>query len=238
MGKPRCCTAGVVFIGIGAALAAGFFAGCREKSSGATPPPSTPQATVPVASLWPAATNLIGGMGAEATLVAVSNYDPAGSRKLPAVGDYQTTDWETLAELRPSVMIIQMDPARLPAGFAQKATQIGIRLVNVHIDNLNDIFAAARHIGREIGAAPPGEALADTLPAIIEAVRRKGVAKPMVKTLLTLDERAETLVGPNTFLNDMLEAAGGQNAAAPLKVPYPQADVETLLALSPHTGIL
>jgi ABC-type Fe3+-hydroxamate transport system substrate-binding protein len=57
------------------------------------------------------------GMGAGEHLVAVSNYEAAPEVKdLPRVGDYQTTDWETLARVRPDVMIIQIAPDRLPPG--------------------------------------------------------------------------------------------------------------------------
>src|SRR5512133_3272282 len=55
-----------------------------------------------VASLVPAATEMLVGMGAGDRLVAVSNYESSPVVKdLPRVGDYQSTDWETLARLRP-----------------------------------------------------------------------------------------------------------------------------------------
>ena len=71
--------------------------------------PATRPAGVTVASLVPAATDLILSMGAGNRLVAVSNYDTIEStaHPLPRVGDYQTTDWETLASLHPSVMLIE-----------------------------------------------------------------------------------------------------------------------------------
>src|ERR1700735_1713239 len=58
-------------------------------------PPATQPATKTIASLVPAATDLLIGMGARDRLLAVSTYDRqrpdvAG---LPRVGDYQNVDW-------------------------------------------------------------------------------------------------------------------------------------------------
>lgn len=236
MGQPRGFTAGVIFIGITAALAAGFFAGCGQKNRGTVPGPAT-RAAPTVASLSPAATDLILGMGAGDHLVAVSNFDAVGEN-LPRVGDYQTTDWEMLGMLRPAVLIVQMDPVRLPEGFREKARRLGTQVVNVKIDDLADVLNAARQIGRAVGEPARGEALAASLGARIEAVREKSGESPPVTTLLTLDERGETLVGPGTFLSDLLKAAGGINAAAPLAARYPKADAETLLALKPQAVIV
>src|SRR4051794_27660677 len=74
-----------------------------------------------VASLVPAATDMLVGLGARDHLVAVSNFESLAELKgLPRVGDYQTTDWEALARLRPDVMVIQIAPERVPAGLKRR----------------------------------------------------------------------------------------------------------------------
>ncbi|MGI8549780.1 MAG: ABC transporter substrate-binding protein [Dehalococcoidia bacterium] len=210
---------------------------CDSKHSGGA---TTRPAGVTVASLVPAATDLILAMNAGDELVAVSNYDPAevASRKLPRVGDYQTTDWETLAALRPTVMIMEMSPVRLPAGFGGNAASLGIKLVNVRLNSLQDILDGSRRIGQEIGQPNRGAELADRLAERMDAVRRKAAGKPPVRTLLTLDERAEHLVGTGEFLNDALEAAGGVNVASSLNGSYPSADPEMLAKLKPDVVII
>jgi iron complex transport system substrate-binding protein len=243
MGQPRRLTVSPIFfaMAMAAAIAVG---GCnRSSANGAAPTtaPTTSPSKITVASLSPAATDLIVGMNAAADhLVAVTNYDPVDneSRKLPRVGDYQFTDWETLATVRPSILIVQMDPGRLPEGFRQKAERLGAKLKIVKIDELRDIFRAARQIGAAIGEPTKGEKLAADLSARIEAVRQRTANHPRLKTLLTLNEDAHTLIGSKTFLDDMLAAAGGDNAAASIGAPYPNADTETLLTLKPEAVII
>src|SRR5436309_15836216 len=74
--------------------------GCDRSSSSASWPASAAPRPGTVASLVPAATEMLLGMDAAAGhLVAVSHFDTPrdGTRDLPRVGEYQTTDWERLA---------------------------------------------------------------------------------------------------------------------------------------------
>lgn len=221
-----------------------FLAACACVLTACDAKPSAGPATRPVgitvASLVPAATDLILAMGAGDRLVAVSNYDTieTTSRPLPRVGDYQTTDWETLASLHPKVMLIEIDQGRLPPGFGQRAVSLGMKLVNVKLQTITDIADVSRQLGRELGDATKGDELAASISRRIDAVRRATAGKPPVRTLLAMDERGEHLVGVGEFLNDALVAAGGVNAAESLHAPYPSADPETLAKLKPDVVIV
>src|SRR5687768_1303379 len=113
-----------------------------------------------VASLSPAATDLLVGMGAADHLVAVSNYDPEREPigGLPRVGDYRTQDWEKLAAVRPRKMIIQLHPDRTPAGLRDRAKGLGIELVNVQIDDLDDVFEAIPLLAAAVDERHKGDA--------------------------------------------------------------------------------
>ena len=237
MGQPNRTATATFFVLICGVL---WLAGCGEKTRPIPSSQPTADHHTTVVSLVPAATDLIVTMGASDHLVAVSNYDPTeiGSRTLLRVGDYAGPDWETLAMLRPQVMIIQMDPSRLPDGFLQKADHLGITLVNLRLNTINDVLAAIPQLGRAIGEPDQATALAKDLFARLEALRVKSAALPKVRTLLTLGETAETLVGTGTFLDDLLVIAGGENAAASLGSAWPTADTETLIGLKPQAVIV
>src|SRR5437016_4463256 len=66
------------------------------RESGRAVPPSRNQKMPTLASLSPAATDLLIGMGAGDHLIAVSNFDAERdeTRGLDRVGDYRTQDWE------------------------------------------------------------------------------------------------------------------------------------------------
>jgi iron complex transport system substrate-binding protein len=191
------------------------------------------------ASLVPAATDLLIGMGLGEHVVAVSNYDvdrPA-TRGLPRVGDYQTTDWERLGALRPDVMIVQIAPDRIPAGLVQRAEQQGIRLMNVEINRLEDVLRTVEELGQAAGRKDVASGAVGHLRDRLEAVAERVAGREPVRTLMVSDATGRHIVGPNTFLDDLLQVAGGTNAAAWLGKPYPTIEREMLLEMRPEAVI-
>jgi ABC-type Fe3+-hydroxamate transport system substrate-binding protein len=214
-------------------------AGCDRSAapSVATTNPTTQASTTlpaaTVASLSPAATEILIGIGAGDRLVAVSNYDPKRpeTKSLPRVGDYQTTDWEQLAALRPKVMITQFAIDRLPRGLVQKADALKIQLINVPITRLDDIYAAMRTLGKAVDQPELGVAAADQLKQGFAVLRKENSGRK-VRAMIVIDDTGRGVVGRENYLNDALEAAGGENVVT--AAPYPSIDKEILLELDPE----
>jgi ABC-type Fe3+-hydroxamate transport system substrate-binding protein len=208
--------------------------GCDRKASPANPP--APAAARPtVASLVPAATDILLDMGAGDHLVAVSNYDISrdGIRSLPKVGDYETVDWEQIATLRPELMVTQYAEARMPQGLRQRQAGLGIGSVNIHIDSLDDIFKTYETLGAAVGEPEKARMARDRLRARLEVLRVASKGRPAVSVLIATDPTGLHLAGPGTFLDGLLPYIGATNAAASLNNPYPGIDREMLRSLNP-----
>lgn len=192
-----------------------------------------------MASLVPAATDLLLAMGCGDVLAAVSNYDQqrAETSHLPRVGDYQSIDWERLGLVRPTLLIVQMAPQRVPAGMRQRSQAIGARLLNIQIERLGDVSAAIRAIGDAVGRPDRAQALADDLARRLNILRTRTAGLPRVPTLLVVSDDGLSVAGPQTFLDDLLEIAGGANVAGRLAARYPAIDREMLLSLRPEAVI-
>ena len=192
-----------------------------------------------VASLSPAATDILLGIGAGDHLAAVSNYDAgrAEIEGLPRVGDYRTQDWEKLAALRPAKMVIQLHPDRTPAGLRDRAKGLGIELVNIQIDDLADVFDAIPTIAAAAGEPEKGDAALKKLREKFGLVHQRVAARPKVRALVVVDVGGRSVAGPGTFLHDILVAAGGENAAANLNNPWPTVDREKIAQLQPQAVI-
>jgi iron complex transport system substrate-binding protein len=207
-----------------------FIVGCDR---GATPAASGGAKGPTIASLVPAATDLLIGMGAADHLAAVSDYDQAPEvAKLPRIGAYQTIDWEKLAAVKPNVIVSFYGPGHTPAGFVEKIAELKIQNVNVRLDRLDDIYAGLATLG-EVCHEP--EKAAEEEKRIrngIDQVRRRVAGRKPVRAIIASGESGAGLAGRETFLNDLLEAAGGENA---LTVPnYVTLDREALAALRPE----
>jgi iron complex transport system substrate-binding protein len=192
-----------------------------------------------IASLSPAATDLLLGMGAADHLVAVSNFDTdrediAG---LPRVGDYRTQDWEKLAAVRPARMIIQLHPDRTPAGLRDRAKDLGTELVNIQIDDLDDVFDAIPKLAAAANEPRKGAEALRRLQDQLDTVRQRVAAAPKVRSLVVVDVGGRNVAGPGTFLHDILTAAGGDNVAARMGNAWPTVDREKIEQLKPEVII-
>jgi ABC-type Fe3+-hydroxamate transport system substrate-binding protein len=211
---------------------------CNRQGGGnsAAAPATAPVAARPtVASLVPAATDILLDLGAGDHLVAVSSYDVArdGIRDLPKVGDYETVDWEQIATLRPDLMVTQYADDRMPQGLRQRQAALTIRSINVHIDSLGDIFQAYDTLGLAVGEPGKATAARDRLRGRLEFLRRAAGARAPVSVLIAIDPTGLALAGPGTFLDGLLPYIGATNAAASLKSRYPGIDREMLRSLDP-----
>lgn len=187
----------------------------------------------------PAATDLIVAMGAADHLVGVSNFDVERDaiRGLPHVGDYQTVNWESLAEIRPNLLVHQAKPDRLPPGLVQRADKLDIALLNIQIEQIDDIFRAIDTLGGAIRESSKAGAVIDQLRAQLQRVKAAVAGKPKVRTLLVRDETGLAVIGRQTFVDDELTIAGGENVIAPGTHRYPNIDQEMLLSLKPDAII-
>jgi iron complex transport system substrate-binding protein len=192
-----------------------------------------------VASLAPAATDLIVGMGAADHLVAVSNFDfdRPNVPKLPRVGDYQNTDWERLDDLKPGIIIVQMEPSRIPAGFSERASAIGAKIVDIKIEQLSDIDSTLGQLGDALHEQSKAADARAKLRARLNAVRMRVANQAAVPTLLALDDSGASAAGPGTFLDEILTIAGGRNVLAGTTEHWPSLDRERLIALSPSAVV-
>ena len=193
-----------------------------------------------IASVVPSATDLILDIDGRNQLVGVSNQDVdrpeiAG---LPRVGDYQNNDWEKLAAAKPTYLVTFFAPGREPAGLKQHADQLGITLVNVKIERLTDLMAAYDFFGEKLGRAAEAAAGKRRLQATLAAVHQRVADKPPVRTLLVLSDDGTGCAGPNTFIDDALQAAGGVNALDANSPPYPKLDREKIAALKPEAVVI
>jgi iron complex transport system substrate-binding protein len=205
-----------------------------------TAPAATNQSKITVASLVPAATDVTLNMGAGDHLVAVSNWDPKLPElsRLPRVGDYRTVDWEKIAEIKPGVMIVQFAPGKMPAGLDDKARSMGIRLVNIKLNRLDDIFTTIDQLGEAVGEPAKAREANQKLHAELDAVRQRVRGKPAVRTLLIRSESDLASVGGGNFMDDLLTIAGGKNVLEGGENSYPTIDREQLLSLNPDAVIL
>lgn len=195
-------------------------------------------ATGTIVSMSPAASELVAAMGLRSRIVGVSGYEADPElKKLPKVGDYLNVDWERLAELKPSLLIIQGKRDRLPPGVRERAEGMGIKVLVLQVDRFGDILGEIGRIGEYAGAVSEASALQASMTKQIEAIRASHLNAAKAPSLLVLSEDGTFVAGVDNYLNDILTDAGGENVIT--STGYVKLDGEKLRSLAPqHVFVL
>ncbi len=198
-----------------------------------------PAGGVAIASITPAGTDLVIGIGAGDCLVGVSNFDDdrEGTAGKPRIGDYQNINWEKLAGLGANVLLLQYAQDRVPPYIQQKCADMGIKIVNLKLDTIEEIAQGMMTLADAIGRPEQGRTAAAALHARLDAVRLRVAGRPRVRALVVTSDQSFALAGPGEFLDELLQIAGGQNAAESLAKPYPEVDREKIMSLAPEVVI-
>ena len=204
-----------------------LLAGCRKEMP-------LPQAKRPrIVSFSPALTQIIFDMGLGEHVVGVTTYcrPPAGQSR-PIVGDANDVG-EAIPALRPEVILIQQDP-RTFEGLRRKHPSI--RIEHFKIETLADIASAMERIGRIAGRAELGSERKEQFLAELESVRARAPAGRRVRVLFTDGHEPPLVAGRGTFIHQIVELAGGVNAAADYK-GWDNLSKETIQAAAPDVLI-
>jgi iron complex transport system substrate-binding protein len=189
-----------------------------------------------VASLSPAGTDVLIGIGSGNHLVAISDLDEEreGVGELPRIGDFNHVDWEKLAAINPKILLTQFG-SRMPAGLRERCAQMNITVIDVKLDTIDDVYTEADVLGRAVGdEVAEGQAVAGLKRDLARIAAANANLPPVRAAIAVSDGGAVNLIGPGTFHDQLLTIAGGVNVAAGIKMPFIAVDAEKLNALAPE----
>jgi len=196
-----------------------------------------------VLSLVPSATQTLAALGAAGLVVARTDHDTASwAQALPSVGGGLQPSLEAVVAARPDLVIRFAGPqdTRTPAAL----DQLGIPHVGIRPDRIADALDAIRLLGRATGRAAPADSLVRSLQAGLDSVRAAAAGRPRVRDAYVLGGDPPWVAGPGTYIQELIELAGGENVFADLGSLYAAVSVEEFLSrrvdliLTPDAGRL
>jgi iron complex transport system substrate-binding protein len=196
----------------------------------------TNSATKParIVSLAPNLTEILFQLGLAEQVVAVSNDSdyPADATRKKKVGTFWQPDPEAIIAARPD-LVISLDFEQQRAA-ADTLSRLGYRVLTLKIDTMQELFDAIDKIGRATGREQQSHQLISSTKSQMESLRSRFSSTNKVKVLWVVQAEPLRVAGSNTFISEVLELAGGQNAMKPTVQQYPQIGAEELLACAPH----
>jgi len=197
--------------------------------------PDSPERIV---SLAPSITEIIFALGQEARLKGVtvySNYPPA-ALTLPKVGTYIRLDLERIVALDPDLCIAIKDGN--PKAAADSLSKLRIPVYAVNPRDIETVLQAVVDIGDLLNAEEKARQLANEMQARVKRVQSlvdSTTYHPRV--FFQISKSPIVSVGTNTFINELIVLAGGENLAAG-STAYPRYNREQVLALNPDVIII
>ena len=190
-----------------------------------------------VISTSPAITEILFALGAGDRVVGVTDYCsfPKKACLLPSIGGPLNPSTETWIALKPDLIIVQEDSIVIN----KHATILKIPILKVSVNNLENILTSIQAIADSMQVSKRGHQLVDKINAEIEQYRiRLRKLKPRQVLMLLSDtndpSRDLYAVGRDTFLNELLSIAGGENILPDTMATYPKISKEFIIAKSPE----
>ncbi len=190
-----------------------------------------------IVSTSPSITETLFALGLGDRVVGVSAFCrfPPEVLKLPKVGTFLKPDAELIAGLQPDLVVVH----ELSTGIDRKLRSLHIPFVVVDRGTLASVFSSIRQIAAGAGVAARGDLLVADIERRLQTERRAGGRAPHPRVLFIIGRNPGTLtdlvaVGPGSYINDLIEIAGGKNVLAISGQPeYPRISMETVLRLDP-----
>lgn len=194
-----------------------------------------------IVSTSPSITETLFALGLGDRVVGVSTYCrfPPEVTKLPKVGSFLKPDAELVAGLRPDLVIVH----EIGNGLDRRLGSLRIPFVVVERGSLASAYSSMREIATAAGIPERAETLVADVQRRLDMVRRTAAARPKRRVLFIIGRRPGLLadlvaVGPGSYINELIEIAGGTNVLAIAGQPeYPRISMETVLRLNPDVII-
>jgi iron complex transport system substrate-binding protein len=196
-----------------------------------------------IVALAPSLTESLFAIGAGDQVVArdeFSNYPPKVV-DLPAVGGvFSDFNYEAIVDLEPDLVLAS---GLNTAEQVQSMEDLGLTVFLVEDPTtLEEMYTSLEVLAELTGHQEGASELVVDLKARVSAVEEVIAtveARPLVfYELDSTDPSAPYTAGSGTFINTLIEMAGGENLAADLEGQYPQISIEELLVRDPNIILL
>ena len=188
-------------------------------------------------SIGPSITAFLFALGAGPRVVGVDDFsdEPAEAATREHVGGIKV-NFEKVVALKPDLVF----SVKFSDGTIEKLQSASLNLVVVDPQSVSDVAKTAALLGKAVGA--DGEALARSIQQRVDAVKAKiatTTTRPRVYHEIDASDPAKIFtVGPGSYINDLIDIAGGANVAARAASAYPQLSAEEILRSDPEIIVL
>ena len=185
-----------------------------------------------VVSLSSSLTDQVYDLGAADLLVGVTMFNPGYRGNAAVVGSYVQPDMERIISLRPDIVLVSDEDSIQTSALADR---FGLRYFrSARVFNFNDICAGYLQLAELIGKDKYGKRMVESYKRRLELVKKPSHAPRVV---FLVSAKPLITVSGNSYINSIIESAGGINIFKNENTAYPILSMESLLMCGPDALI-
>jgi iron complex transport system substrate-binding protein len=182
-----------------------------------------------IVSLSPNLTEIVFAMGLGDKVVGVSNNCdwPAEAKEKPKMGTFWQPNTEAVIAARPDLVVCETFPQQKEV--AETLKRAGLNVLSLRVESIEELYSAIAQIGVAADCNEVAEQLAASVKKDLDRIKSMFSSSEKVKVLWVIQTEPVRVAGVNTFINEIIEMAGGQNAIAPTVDQYPSIATEEII---------
>ncbi len=186
-----------------------------------------------VISLAPNVTEILFALGLESRVVGVTSYCdfPEAAKAKEKVGDTLQPNLEKIISLKPDLVVVSTSSQL--ENLTRRLDQLAIPVYVTNSRTVREVAASIRSLGEITGTLERARRIAVEMESRINAVVRRVNGLPRPRVLYVLQTGPLITAGRNTFINDLINIAGGKSISGDETAEYPQFSRETVVARAP-----
>jgi iron complex transport system substrate-binding protein len=225
-----------LFLFISCWTAAGLAIFCFQQEQNHNNPP-LPAQVDRIVSLAPNLTEILFALGLDDKIVAVtldSDYPPAAI-KIPKTGTFWQPNIEAVIAAKPDLVITLGFTQQ--KNLAQRLKRIGYNSLTLNIDKVSELFEAILIIGTATNKQSEANELVGDITDKVDKLSKLVGTNDKIRVLWVVQREPLRVAGRDTFINEIIELAGGENAIGPTLHKYPPIGAEQVIACNPEVII-
>ncbi len=227
----------IIVIAVGIAFALHYLADSIFSSQ-----PILGRAQIPnrIVSTSPAITEILFKLDVGDRIVGVTDYCtfPPKAQAIPKIGGIVKPSLETVLSLKPDLVML----GNLVAWMQPEFQRAQIPTLQLQMYTIPQILSSIDKLGEGVGVRDRAKELIETLEAEIKAAKTRVQDRRRKRAMIVVGRNLGTLsdiyvVGRESFLNDLLTFAGGENIFGSIPLQYPKVSKEEIIARAPEVII-
>jgi len=183
-----------------------------------------------IVSLAPDLTEILFALGLGERIVAVSNDSdyPSETAEKQKVGTFWQPNIEAIIASKPDLVVtLSFEQQKAVADTLNK---LRYPVLTLKLEKINQLLAAIQEIGAATASQQRAAELVKDITDRIADLKSKFASADKVRVLWVVQVEPLRVAAPNTFINELLELAGGENVVGPAIGQYPSVGSEEILA--------